>query len=204
MQGAAASILVSDQCVIVAEAIAQLLDQRWVVGIVSDYSRLRADLQRHTPDLLIADLGSPSCGILHLVRCQRLAGAPTRSLILSNLCSSRLAAKAIAAGAHGFIPKRASGSELRLGVECVLRGQTFVSNLVSPLDPWSTKRQASPRQQEVLHLIVSKGMSAKRVAIELGISPRTAENHRQRLMESVGARTVAELIHRAKALGLEY
>ena len=51
----------------------------------------------------------------------------------------------------------------------------------------------TPREREVL-LLVTNGHLNKQVAHELGVSPRTIENHRQRLMEKVGARTLAQLV----------
>jgi two-component system response regulator FixJ len=51
----------------------------------------------------------------------------------------------------------------------------------------------TPREREVL-LLVTNGHLNKQVAHELGVSPRTIENHRLRLMEKVGARTLAQLV----------
>jgi two-component system response regulator FixJ len=54
----------------------------------------------------------------------------------------------------------------------------------------------SRREQDVLALIV-KGLSNKEAGRQLGISPRTIEDHRARIMEKLGARNAADLIRMA-------
>ena len=51
----------------------------------------------------------------------------------------------------------------------------------------------TPREREVLHLITNGNLN-KQVAHELGVSPRTVENHRLRLMEKIGCKTVSQLV----------
>jgi DNA-binding CsgD family transcriptional regulator len=59
----------------------------------------------------------------------------------------------------------------------------------------------TPRQREVLQLL-AEGRSAKEVAIILNISPRTAEFHKYRIMEELGIKNGAELVHYAIRHGI--
>ena len=59
----------------------------------------------------------------------------------------------------------------------------------------------TPRQREILQLL-AEGKSAKEIASVLGISPRTVEDHKYRLMESLGIENSAELVHFAIKHGL--
>jgi RNA polymerase sigma factor (sigma-70 family) len=56
----------------------------------------------------------------------------------------------------------------------------------------------TPREREVLEQAV-KGLHAKEIAAQLGISPRTVEVHRTRIMEKLGVRNIAELVRFALA-----
>jgi DNA-binding NarL/FixJ family response regulator len=121
------------------------------------------------------------------------------------------ARRALEAGAAGYVLKHAAASELLQGLRAALDGGTFVSPAIAgkvfeamkagpqgEVDPIGS---LSLRQREVLQLL-AKGLSAKEIAAKLDISPRTVEFHKYQMMETLGAKSSAELIRFAIRHGI--
>jgi DNA-binding NarL/FixJ family response regulator len=121
------------------------------------------------------------------------------------------AARALEAGASGFVLKHSAASELVTAIQEALKGGTYITpqiagdllHLFRRGEPTrgGALRELTPRQREVLQLI-AEGRSAKEIAAILRISPRTAEFHKARIMETLGVQTTAELIQHAIRIGL--
>lgn len=133
-----------------------------------------------------------------------LAGSPRSRLIVvsSNETRAQIEA-ALRAGASGYVTKGASAGELTEAIECVHAGRFYLSpSATGPLVELvahpacsggdSKLSRLTGREREVLQLI-AEGLSAKEIAVELGVAPKTAESHRAHLMEKLG-------IHKASAL----
>jgi DNA-binding NarL/FixJ family response regulator len=118
--------------------------------------------------------------------------------------------RAIEAGASGYVLKHAASDELVTAIREALAGRTFVSpSLRTPavderlLGGRDSARglELTPRQKEVLQLL-AEGKSAKEIGSILGISPRTAETHKYKMMDDLGLPTTAELVQYAIRHGL--
>jgi DNA-binding NarL/FixJ family response regulator len=116
------------------------------------------------------------------------------------------AARALDAGASGFVLKHSAASELVTAVQEALKGGTYITPQIAG-ELLGSVRHGAPadaegpggltsRQREVLQL-VAEGRSAKEIATVLHISRRTAEFHKARLMEALGVQSTAELIQYA-------
>ena len=115
------------------------------------------------------------------------------------------------AGAAGFVLKHAAATELVAAIREAVQGRTYVTPLIAAdlLREYRDRGdhratdfgQLTPRQREVLQL-VAEGHSAKEIARLLHISPRTAEFHKARLMETLGATSTADLVRHAIHHGL--
>ena len=103
--------------------------------------------------------------------------------------------------------KHSAPAELVLALRAALQGRTFITpDLAAELVRTAGKRAdpvaaITPRQREILELL-AEGKSAKEIASALGLSARTVEDHKYRLMESLGIDNSAELIHFAIRHGL--
>ena len=107
------------------------------------------------------------------------------------------AARALEAGATGFVLKHSAASELVTAIQEALDGRTYISPQIASelcrrhFGAESAARvptapgELTPRQREVLQLVAA-GRSAKEIAAVLRISRRTAEFHKARLMENPG------------------
>jgi DNA-binding NarL/FixJ family response regulator len=98
-----------------------------------------------------------------------------------------------AAGAHGYVLKNSESSELLDAVAAVRGGGHFITPALASLLEDANVPQISERERQVLGLLAG-GMSAKRIAAELGIAHRTVVFHKDRLRQRFGARSVAELV----------
>ncbi|MGQ0619448.1 MAG: response regulator [Panacagrimonas sp.] len=112
-------------------------------------------------------------------------------------------------GAAGFLTRQADPAELGLALRSVLRDQTYISPAVSNLlldrrDDTRVEDSASltPRQRQVLTLI-GKGRSTKEIASLLGVSVKTVETHRARLMNTLGLYGTNALMRVALRWGLD-
>jgi DNA-binding NarL/FixJ family response regulator len=124
------------------------------------------------------------------------------------------ATEAFKAGASGYLIKRSAASELKQAIQAVMRGQHYITPLITKDvlatalhaaegPPVRTKPVASltPRQREVLQL-VAEGKGTKQIATLLNISVKTVEFHKFRLMEELDMHSTAELTKYAIAEGL--
>ena len=112
-------------------------------------------------------------------------------------------------GTHGYILKDSAGEELRAAIRAVFAGGTFFSPAVvrrlSTIDPAITTPTTlldllTPRERDVLDG-VSRGLTNKAIAAELGISRRTVEAHRESLMRKLEIHNVAGLTRFALEAG---
>lgn len=118
---------------------------------------------------------------------------------------------ALANGAAGYLLKDAAPAELHTAIHTVLAGRVYLSPAVSQdvigayVHTLRGERSAepglSPRQREVLQL-VAQGHSTKEIARLLGLSAKTVETHRSRLMQQLGIHEVTALVRYALRTGL--
>jgi DNA-binding NarL/FixJ family response regulator len=115
------------------------------------------------------------------------------------------------AGASGFVLKHSAPQELITAIREAVQGRTYVTPLIAgelissykdcSLRPEEASAALSPRQREVLQLLV-EGKSSKEIGVLLDISTRTAEFHKYRMMEQLKIKTSAELVQFAVKHGL--
>ncbi len=155
------------------------------------------------PDVYVVDVNMPEMSGLDAAR-KLLECHPTaKILFISGETSPRRVQEALSVGGAGYISKNASYSELADAIQTIARGERYISaDLQHELDKQvKNKVTLTPRQLSVLQLI-AEGLTAKEIAFRLGLSPRTAEFHRQCIMERLSLRSTAELTRYAIENGL--
>lgn len=205
-------VLLADDHQIMAEGLRSLLEPEFeLVGIVTDGREAVAAVEALRPDVVVLDITMPSLNGIEAARQLRAAGSLARVVFLTMHRDAAYAARALDAGAAGFVLKHAAAAELVTAIRQALQGRTYVTPLIAAdllqtyreREPGQTTTldQLTPRQREVLQL-VAEGHSAKEIARLLHISPRTAEFHKARLMQALGAGSTAELTQYAIRHGL--
>jgi two-component system response regulator NreC len=207
--------LVDDHAVVRA-GVRMLLEYQADMEVVAEAAnavegvRLARDLR---PDVVLLDIGLPGCSGLDAIVPVLEASPKSRILILSTHDNQAYLRLALAAGAAGYVAKEASASELTQAIRTVAAGRSYVNvslagnqALKSLLE---TRRQPgtsplddlSAREKQVLALVAS-GHTNKEVADELGLSVKSIETYRHRVVEKLGLSSRADLVRFALQSGL--
>ena len=166
---------------------------------------------KYNPDVVLMDIVMPVLDGLEAAARLTTQYPRTRVLMLSMNASEEYVLQALRSGASGYLLKNVSPSELASAVRAVAEGEIYLDRAVSQQVMAAYVRRVggesgpheklSPRQREVLRLI-AEGCSTKEIATRLGIGVKTAETHRQQLMESLRIHDVAGLTRYAIRIGL--
>lgn len=205
-------VLLADDHRMFAEGLRSVLAEEFeLLEIVEDGLAMIDAAKRLRPDVIVADITMPRLNGIEAL--ERLRGdlPDVRVVFLTMHKDVTYARRALAAGAMGFVLKHSAMTELVLALRAALEGRTFIAPALagdllratmrgpgSAPDPIAA---LTPRQREILQLL-AEGKSAKQIAAALDISARTVEFHKYTLMESVGAKNTAELIHFAIRHGI--
>lgn len=208
-------VLIADDHAVVREGIRQVLGTGAEFEIVgeavngSDAVSLSCKLE---PDVIVLDLSMPELSGFEAAERIRSTVPGTRVLILSIHDHEEYVARSIRAGAHGYLRKDSSPTELRAAVRCVGQGRSYFttpetralfansgSNALSPQPGGFT--ELTSREREVL-MEIARGRSNKEIGARFRISVRTVESHRETLMRKLGIRGTAALTRFAIAHGL--
>ena len=168
-----------------------------VVAEARNGSELLETLESTVADVVITDLTMPGMDGFAAIECIRARHPSLAILVLSMHHSGERVKRAMDAGADGYITKEASEAELDIALRSVLsRGKYFSPGLMQRL---LEREQQAPepadltqRQQEILSMLV-QGRASKEIGYRLGISPRTVDVHRRRIMQRLNTYDVAGL-----------
>ena len=202
-------ILLADDHRIVVDGLKGLLSEEFeLLGAASNGRELMEMCTALKPDVVVADISMPLLNGIDAVRQLWDQGVAAKFIFLTMHRDQTYATQALGAGASGYVLKHAASDELITAIRAALRGETYISEALrnearQEAMTGGTKAPAdlTGRQREVLQLF-AEGKSAKEVAAVLGISPRTAETHKYKLMDELGVKTGAELVQYAIRHGL--
>lgn len=207
------SILIVDYQRIVREGIRGILEQQVDFEVVAESADghdgvVRAGEQK--PHVALVETHLPRhCGI-DTIRRIRAVSPGTRCIALSGHQSATYVSEALLAGAAGFVPKHSTGKELVEAVRAVRSGRSYLAaavadQIVGVIEAGTRgdrgKGGITRRQRQVLQLIAD-GCTAREIAAELGISVKTAQTHRAKLMNKVGVHKTSGLVRYAVREGI--
>jgi DNA-binding NarL/FixJ family response regulator len=206
------SVLLADDHVVVREGFRSLLATDHdieVVGEAQDGRQAVGLTISLRPEVVLMDIAMPLMNGLEATRQIAKAAPETRVLILSAHSDEVYIATAIDAGAVGFLTKQTSASDVSSAIRAVLRSDTFIRPI--PRHGSSGAKRSgrlprispalSSREMEVLQLI-SEGSGNKGIAVQLAISVKTVEKHREHLMAKLDIHDTAGLTRYAIAAGI--
>ena len=197
-------LLIVDDHTLVRAGLSRLLQGFADVQVIAEASDAEHAVQmalRYQPDLVLMDLSLPGRSGLEALSEIRAQLPSTRVVMMSMHDDANHIRDALDRGAAGFVVKDAAPQELELALRAAHAGQVFLSPQISAkmLAPLLTRAKPAgiaglpPRQQQILRLI-GNGFSTKEAAAELGISVKTVETHRARMIESLGCRRASDLV----------
>jgi DNA-binding NarL/FixJ family response regulator len=192
-----AAVLIADDHTLVAQGLASLIADKYdVISTVDSGTELLKIAATNAPDLALIDVSMPDMTGLEAAE-KLLELVPSCKVIFVSMHSKPdFVREAFAAGAMGYVLKRAAASELLDAMQEVLKGNAYISRQIASgvLAAFLHPRSAAltDRQRQVLRL-VSEGRSAKEIAKSLSISVKTAQFHKTTIMQKLGIHTTAEL-----------
>ena len=205
------TLLIADDHRLFRQGLAALLREQagWeVVGEAGDGEealRLASTLQ---PDVAVLDVEMPGIGGIEAAAALRGVSPGTRIVALSMYADAHYEEQMRQAGASAYVLKNEAIDDLVLAIRAVLRGERFVSPAMARRDAGSSSRSAkldsaalSERERDVLRLL-AEGRRTKEIAELLGISPKTVETYRSRVMTKLGIDGLPGLVKFAIRAGL--
>jgi DNA-binding NarL/FixJ family response regulator len=207
-------VLLVDDHAILREGLRALLayhPEVEVVGEAGDGQAALAQVAELHPDVVLMDIAMPRLGGLEATRQIGQKFRHTRVLVLTQYEDWQYVVPLLQAGAAGYLPKRALGTDLITALRTVAQGDTFLYPSVSttvvevmrghpPGEPQGPEA-LTPREQEVLRGIVL-GHTNLQIAANLSLSVKTVEWHRANLMSKLGVHNIADLVRYALQHGL--
>jgi len=203
-------VVLADDHVIFRHGLRSILEHQGLT-IVGEASEGRAAVrlcEEERPDVAVLDVAMP---LLNGVDAAREIGRrcpDTRTVLLTMYAEEPYVLASLRAGVAGYVLKSSAATDVVQAIEAIARGeiylspgvsrtvvQAFLAGSTAPDDP------LSPREREVLQLI-AEGKTMKEIGDLLGISSRTAETHRARIMEKLDIHDVAGLVRYAIRRGL--
>lgn len=166
-----------------------------IVGEADGAAEALPLIEELKPDLVLADVGMKDINGIELAAQLQQRQPEVRVVMLSMYDNPEYVQQALQAGARGYVLKDAPASEIVAAIDAVTAGGTFLSPAVSKrLFRNQTPRPLlTPRESEILSAL-GRGESSKEIALELGLSVRTVEAHRQSIKRRLGIEGQAELI----------
>ena len=156
----------------------------------ADGEALIAKARCASPACILLDLCLPGASGLDVLGQLTDRTCPAPILMVSGQGDIPTAVHALRIGAADFVEKPFSPADLVARIASA--GAGLAAHAASPVDYFKQSRGLTRRECEVLdHLIA--GSSSKAIARKLGISPRTIEDHRARIMQKAGVKTTAQL-----------
>ncbi|MEX3777189.1 response regulator [Pseudomonas sp. MYb118] len=201
-------LLVDDHSLIRAGVRALVLDIPGyaVIGEASDGSQLLEMVERLAPDIVLLDISMKETGGLEALQRLKRVRPQSKVLILSMHTDPALIMQALESGAHGYLLKDTTATELEHALDALRNNERYLSpaiahTVINQALTRNQKLQPEPadshnltaRQLEILRLIV-RGKSTREIANGLGLSIKTVETHRSQIMKRLQIYDVAGLV----------
>jgi len=207
-------VLIADDHTLVRESLVSVLNASGFCQVVAEAADGVAAVEQAMavrPDVAIIDISMPRLSGVEVVRRLHAELPATRTLVLTMHEEVEYVLHVVRAGASGFLLKDSATGELIQAVRNLRAGRGhFSANAARVLaeqvhqpttdldDPYGN---LTSREREVFHLLIV-GETSKEIARQLGISVKTAENHRARILEKLKAHNTADVVRYAMRKGL--
>jgi DNA-binding NarL/FixJ family response regulator len=205
-------ILIADDHALLRRGTRTILQARRGWKIVGEAANGREALEktlRLKPDVTILDISMPELDGVEVTRQIRKSLPDVKVLVLTRHESDQMIRRALEAGANGYLLKSDLVDHLPKAVKAVADNKGFLTPRISeiilkgfinagnkPDEEMRAGVRITPRELEIIRLLAA-GKSNKEVSTQLGITVRTVETHRSKIMLKLGLHSLAELIHYA-------
>ncbi|MFZ0061505.1 MAG: response regulator transcription factor [Pyrinomonadaceae bacterium] len=199
-------VILADDHTLMLDALSHLLKPEFeVVGTFADGRALVEGAPALKPDVIVLDIAMPIMNGLNAGQRLKRSMPAVKLIYLTMNHDPDMTAEAFRIGANGYLLKNSAASELIHAIRKVVRGNSYVTPLLtedligSPSRHFKNLKSTNYltlRQKEVLQLL-AEGRSMKEAAFILKVSPRTVAFHKYTMMDHLHIKTSAELIQYA-------
>ena len=202
-------IILIDDHAVVRDGVGRLLEEApdlRVVGSFADHAAAVRFAARVEPDVAIVDIAMPRMSGIDVARRLRAVSSRIQILMLSMHARAEDIRNAFWAGANGYVLKESAGAEVVAAVRAVHAGKRYVSARIPSCEPEALDTEdplerLSAREIEVLKLVV-EGNTSVQMATLLGLSPKSIDTYRSRLMSKLDLDHLPALVKFAIRRGL--
>lgn len=209
------TVLIVDDHAMVRKGLRMTIEAHSDLEVVGEAGNLTEAIEAVAalqPQIITLDLTMPGPSGVASVERLRAAQPGVRVIVVTMHDDPAYVRTAIAMGAAGYVNKSAADTELISAIRAVARGRVFIdvgdaATLESILSPAPIKVGKSPvdtlsdREREVLGQ-VARGYTNQKIADEIGLSIKTVESYRARLMKKLGLKERADLVRLAIEMGI--
>ncbi len=183
-----------------------------IIGEASSGEEAVAAIETLTPDVVLMDVAMPGMGGIEATRRIKAVQPKVAVLALTMHEDEEYFFEMLAAGASGYVPKRAAPDDLMSAIRIVKQGDVYIYPSLARLlvkdflhrsetSAPETREELTPREQEVLTFI-AEGNSNREIAEALVISVKTVDRHRENIMRKLQLHNRVELVKYAIEKGL--
>ena len=203
-------VMVADDHPVVRQGLKFMLAREGfaVVAEAADGREALRQSEGTHPEVVVLDLAMPGLNGIDAAREIMRVSPGTKTIILTQHTEEPYILEALRAGVHGYVLKSQAVSDMIQAIRDVHRGRLYLSPAISNVVVGAYRERGelprdplTPREREVLQLI-AEGKSTKQVAEVLGITVKTAESHRSRIMSKLEIHEKAGLVRYAIKRGL--
>ena len=199
------TIVLADDHPIIRQGLRQLIEREagWrVVAEAEDGQTALAHIEAHAPDVAVLDLEMPELDGFEVARRARATSAAVKIIILTLHKDALHFQRAKELGVRGYLVKEGAATEVFDCLRTVIKGGEYVSPALASLllaagrraaaQPSSALAELTPTERRIL-LSLAGLKTTKEIAAELGISPRTVDNHRAHICAKLNLQGVHAL-----------
>lgn len=201
-------IILADDHELVRSGIRALVTEMRGMDVIAEAARgdeLVGLAESLRPDIVLTDIAMPGLNGLEAIAQLRTSVPDVRAIVLSMYDTVDVVKRAVTAGACGYLMKDTPQGELEQAIRTVYaRGSYFAPSIASALLLPSSATdlgRLTERQLEIMKLLAS-GKTSKEIAYDLGLSSKTVDVHRARIMERLQVSDLASLTRLAIRNGL--
>jgi DNA-binding NarL/FixJ family response regulator len=206
-------VLIVDDHAMMRDGIKALISLHGDIEIVGEASEGKQAIERAQelmPDVVIMDIAMAGMDGLEATRRLKKENPKLKVLVLTQHDNKEYVLSTLKAGAAGYIPKRAMGSELVSAIRATYRGGSFLypsaaTALIGEYQQHAEKMEPydrlTAREREILKL-TAEGHTSREIADMLFLSAKTVMGHRMKIMEKLDLHNRTELIKYAMRRGI--
>jgi two-component system, NarL family, response regulator NreC len=202
-------LILADDHVLVRQGLKSLLESEGfiVVAEAADGREAVRLVRTESPEVAVLDISMPHCNGLSAALELGRTAPRVRVIVLTQHDEQQYVGEALRCGVRGYVLKNQAARDLVHAIRSVCRGEVYLSPGVAGAiaaayaAPKPDAAPLSVRERQVLQLI-AEGDSTKKIAARLGISAKTVESHRTKLMQKLAIHDTASLVRYAIRRGI--